>query len=982
MEAQWNPTSYPQSPSVVFLLVATSYAWLLPVASPQRIPTDPQAAPEYAHSIRLDGDIILGGLFPVHSRGDRGTPCGELKKEKGIHRLEAMMFAIDLINKDPELLPNITLGARILDTCSRDTYALEQSLTFVQALIERDGSDVRCANGDPPIFTKPDKIVGVIGAAASSVSIMVANILRLFKIPQVSYASTAPELSDNTRYDFFSRVVPPDSYQAQAMMDIVTAMEWNYVSTLASEGNYGESGVEAFIQISRETGGVCIAQSLKIPREPRPGEFDKIIRRLLETSNARAIIMFANEDDIRRILDAAKRNNQTGHFLWVGSDSWGSKISPVIGQERVAEGAITILPKRASVDAFDRYFRSRSLSNNRRNVWFAEFWEENFNCKLGMHGKRPGSLKKCTGLEKVGRDSSYEQEGKVQFVMDAVYAMAHALHRMHRELCYGYPGLCPRMASNIDGKELLSHIRAVSFNGSAGTPVVFNENGDAPGRYDIFQYQITNRSTAEYRVIGSWTNKLHLKVEAMRWRTGDPSLPASVCSIPCRAGERKKVVKGVPCCWHCERCEGYHYQASEFTCELCPYEMRPDANRTGCVPIPIIKLEWHSPWAIVPVFISMLGIIATSFVIVTFVRYNDTPIVRASGREMSYVLLTGIFLCYAITFLMIATPDVGVCSFRRIFLGLGMCFSYAALLTKTNRIHRIFEQGKKSVTAPRFISPASQLVITFSLISVQLLGVFVWFAVDPPHTVVDYGEQRTQDPTSARGVLKCDISDLSLICSLGYSILLMVTCTVYAIKTRGVPETFNEAKPIGFTMYTTCIIWLAFIPIFFGTSQSAERMYIQTTTLTISLSLSASVSLGMLYMPKVYIILFHPEQNVPKRKRSFKAIVTAATMSGKLTQKGGDRPNGEVKTELCESMETNTILGGCCQELCLPRQEVALHADASASTIPWNWQKRLVDNVTFQHIRAQTRTRDQTHKGLDLRWMICNWGCDGYQEHT
>lgn len=80
----------------------------------------------------------------------------------------------------------------------------------------------------------------------------------LFQIPQISYASTAPELSDNTRYDFFSRVVPPDSYQAQAMMDIVTAMEWNYVSTLASEGNYGESGVEAFVQISRETGRCCL----------------------------------------------------------------------------------------------------------------------------------------------------------------------------------------------------------------------------------------------------------------------------------------------------------------------------------------------------------------------------------------------------------------------------------------------------------------------------------------------------------------------------------------------------------------------------------------------------------------------------------------------------------------------------------------------------------------------------------------------------
>ena len=93
-----------------------------------------------------------------------------------------MLYAIDQINKDPDLLSNITLGVRILDTCSRDTYALEQSLTFVQALIEKDASDVKCANGDPPIFTKPDKISGVIGAAASSVSIMVANILRLFKV--------------------------------------------------------------------------------------------------------------------------------------------------------------------------------------------------------------------------------------------------------------------------------------------------------------------------------------------------------------------------------------------------------------------------------------------------------------------------------------------------------------------------------------------------------------------------------------------------------------------------------------------------------------------------------------------------------------------------------------------------------------------------------------------------------------------------------
>ncbi|KAJ8788156.1 hypothetical protein J1605_005455 [Eschrichtius robustus] len=133
------------------------------------------------HSIRIEGDVTLGGLFPVHAKGPSGVPCGDIKRENGIHRLEAMLYALDQINSDPNLLPNVTLGARILDTCSRDTYALEQSLTFVQALIQKDTSEVRCTNGEPPVFVKPEKVVGVIGASGSSVSIMVANILRLFQ---------------------------------------------------------------------------------------------------------------------------------------------------------------------------------------------------------------------------------------------------------------------------------------------------------------------------------------------------------------------------------------------------------------------------------------------------------------------------------------------------------------------------------------------------------------------------------------------------------------------------------------------------------------------------------------------------------------------------------------------------------------------------------------------------------------------------------
>ena len=138
-------------------------------------------------SVRLAGSLTLGGLFPVHARGAAGRPCGLLKKEQGVHRLEAMLYALDRVNADPTLLPGVRLGARLLDTCSRDTYALEQALSFVQALIrgrgDGDEAALRCPGGVPPLHAAPpERVVAVVGASASSVSIMVANVLRLFAV--------------------------------------------------------------------------------------------------------------------------------------------------------------------------------------------------------------------------------------------------------------------------------------------------------------------------------------------------------------------------------------------------------------------------------------------------------------------------------------------------------------------------------------------------------------------------------------------------------------------------------------------------------------------------------------------------------------------------------------------------------------------------------------------------------------------------------
>jgi len=139
--------------------------------------------------LRQDGDIIFGGLFPMHEKGQNGENCGDIKREKGIQRLEAMLFAVDRINKDKTILPGLKIGVHILDTCSFDTYALEQCMDFIKAqLTTIDLADYKCQDGQSPKYVRLKPVSGVIGAAASTVSIMVANILRLFQVRTIKCA--------------------------------------------------------------------------------------------------------------------------------------------------------------------------------------------------------------------------------------------------------------------------------------------------------------------------------------------------------------------------------------------------------------------------------------------------------------------------------------------------------------------------------------------------------------------------------------------------------------------------------------------------------------------------------------------------------------------------------------------------------------------------------------------------------------------------
>ena len=117
----------------------------------------------------------------------------------------------------------------------------------------------------------------------------------------------------------------------------------------------------------------------------------------------------------------------------------------------------------------------------------------------------------------------------------------------------------------------------------------------------------------------------------------------------------------------------------ETRCVMCPYGTLPDADHMDCIALPEVYLTLQSPLAIGAVAFAVVGIIVTVMVLAVYIRHNDTPIIRASGRELSYVLLVGLLLCYSVTFILIIKPTNFVCAAQQFLIGLCFRLSLASV---------------------------------------------------------------------------------------------------------------------------------------------------------------------------------------------------------------------------------------------------------------------------------------------------------------
>ncbi|XP_075143272.1 metabotropic glutamate receptor 2-like [Leptodactylus fuscus] len=609
-------------------------------------------------------------------------------------------------------------------------------------------------------------------------------------------------------------MVPSVQYLSKAIIDVLTYFGWTYVSILASSDDTLPSVMDEFKkEASRHK--ICFASSTILCYKDN---FIQIIKNLQSYPKAQVLVLFVNLQDLEDLLNEAHELN--AFFIWVVSTPWKVPIN-ILKKYNQSVGPIIII-------------QMRSYPLQRLNEHFQAKMKADSYTIMNLH-----------------REHQIPPSPKIMFAVNAAYAIAYALRDM-------YNATCPNVSSDClvrNRETFMTVLTNTRFNApfilsDVQYTVGFDRNDNGLALYDIFTIQ-ENNGSLHFQHIGSWANKLTLNTSQILWE--DNMVPKSHCSKTCGEHEMKITDQGNPCCWDCVKCDQDEVLINNLTCKKCDPGFQPNIDHNNCSELPLVYIQWGDGLAIGSVCISCLGILSTIFVVGVLVWNNNTPIVKASGREFCYILLSGVLLLYIMTFFFIAQPSVVICSLRHLGLATSFSICYSALLTKTNRITRIFTSVKKGIAQPRCINLVSQLSICLALVTCQLMGLSIWLIVDPAEVT----ESISLD--NKYRILKCRAGDMMILFSLLYDVLLILLCTAYAFKTRKYPENFNEAKCIGFTMYTTCIIWLAFLPISYVTFNYPK---VQVPTLCASVSLCAFVILGGVFVPKLYIIFYHPEKNL------------------------------------------------------------------------------------------------------------------------
>ncbi|XP_072895185.1 extracellular calcium-sensing receptor-like [Hemitrygon akajei] len=774
-----------------------------------------------------------------------------------------MIFAIEEINQNENLLPGITLGYQIHDDCSSSAIASKAALALING---EESIEYRECRGS-------SNVAAIVGCQISTNSIVTARTIGSFGIPLVSYYSTCSCLSDKREYPTFFRTIPSDLYQSKILAELVRTFGWTWIGAIRSNTDYGNFGMQGFMEHA-EKFGVCIAYSETFYRTDPPEKISRLVQ-IIKQASTKVVVAFVNVGDMRILLNEILRQNVTG-IQWIGTEAWVT-ANLLLPEERVIYLAGTIGPttRRTELGDLRNHLQNVHPSNFPGNILVTEFWETLFTCSFTTDNgtnqqNSSGQVRQCTGNEHVeGIESVYlpaVMDGSSYHVYTAVYSIAHALHNLLT--CVEGEGpfsknTCAHIA-NFQPWQLLHYIRTVNFTAKTGETVYFDEHGDPVPRYEFVNLQVNLKGTVDIVNIGYYDGsaaagrKLVINIGDVVWSTSGNTIPQAICSEPCFPGTRKVSRKGQPiCCFDCAECaDGEISNVTDSTdCIKCPSEYWSNRAKTQCVLKKVEFLSFGELLGFVLVMLAVVGICFTVATAVIFYHYRETPIVKANNSELSFLLLFSLLLCFICSLAFIGEPSGWSCMLRRTSFGVVFVLCISCILGKTILVVVAFKATLPNSSAMNWFGHVQQRLGVFIVTFLQVLACVLWLSVSPPYPFKNMRHYRDVI------ILDCDVGSLTAFYFVSaYIALLSIVCLVLAFFARKLPDSFNDAKYITFSMLIFCAVWITFIPAYV----SSPGKY----TAAVEVFAIWASSFGLLvciFAPKCYIILLKPENNTKKQ---------------------------------------------------------------------------------------------------------------------
>ncbi|XP_068135865.1 vomeronasal type-2 receptor 26-like [Hyperolius riggenbachi] len=807
-----------------------------------------------------DGDIIIGGIFTVNYFMTGLERSGDIVHSMMLclrpvplyyKYLLVFLFAVNEINKDPDLLPNVTLGYQLYDSCADNRKAVKSVLQILSG----PGQTV-------PNYScrRHRKVAGFIGDQGSVTTVSIAQLLAIYRHTQISHGATSNFLNDRNIYPTFFRTVRGDEAIYSTISSLVQFFGWTWVGVISSDDDSGNEETQLLTK-HLTVKGICVAYMVKI-KYNKISATDIIHRTIIEIiqkSSAQVIILCGTYSSYMADLLVAIRPVLRDKTLVFGP-TFALNTFLMEHYMEAFNGTLAVQPSNLPIPDMRGFFDEFTVANHPEDMLLRHIWRHNKCCSLNnaASNKLYAQMSNCTpqncsGTEMVTDFISFQSRGLTDRVYNAVYSLAHAIDKMKSS-----PG------GGVNGTRFFSDQQRLNYWMKAQSlsvrNFVFDQYGELVTPFKVGNWRTFKNGSCIVRIIGQiqQTNShqaFSIRVEAILWKHGMTEVPRSQCSEKCLPGSRKVTRSGIhSCCYDCVECSAGEISnvTDSENCHKCQYDEWPNEKKDRCVPKVLDFLSYTGDIIVVFFSVSSGGFsLITMLILGIFISHRDTAIVKANNRNLSFILLLSIMLSFLCVFLFLGRPVDVSCLLRQICFGILFTAAVSCILGKTIMVYIAFKATKLGSLWQRWIGTNLAKNVAISCSSIQVIICVSWLSISPPFQEMDFYSSQ------GKIIIQCNEGSLLGFYSvLGYMGLLAAVSFLLAFMVRTLPDIFNEAKYITFSMLVFCSVWIAMIPAYLST----RGKYMVAVEIFAILTSSGGL-LACIFLPKCFIIFWRPELN-------------------------------------------------------------------------------------------------------------------------